>query len=62
MITTPSVQDIALEVFNPDRYMILEGSAEVAHDTKGIRIKAKIISPFEDTGFTHEHGPNIIFS
>jgi len=57
-----SVSDIALVVSNPDRYMFLEGSAEVAHDTKGVMIRAKVINPYENAGFTHENGPNIIFS
>jgi hypothetical protein len=57
-----SVLDIALEVFNPDRYMILEGSVEVAPDAKGVIVKAKVITPYENAGFTHENGPNIIFS
>ena len=61
--STISVIDSAVLLPDPNRIMALEGTANITHVSKvGVGVSAKIVSNFVNTGFTHEEGPNLIFS
>lgn len=61
-VSVRSVVDSALAESDPNRVMFFEGSSEVIPYTRGIGVKGTISDNFETSGFTHEIGPNIIFS
>lgn len=61
-VSVRSVIDSALIESDPNRVMYFEGSAEVLPYVRGIGVKGTMSDDFEISGFTHELGPNIIFS
>lgn len=61
-VSVRSVIDSALDESDLNRVMYFEGTSEVLPYTRGIGVKGTISDDFEISGFTHEVGPNIIFS
>jgi hypothetical protein len=58
-----NIVDSALDPSNPDRIMAFTGSASVIVDGKDISVNATGYDPnFQNSGFTHNNGPTIIFS
>lgn len=61
-VSVRSVIDSALSESDPNRIMTFEGTSEVLPYTRGVGVKGTMSDNFETSGFTHEVGPNIIFS
>jgi len=57
-----SVEDVSLSPYDPNRLMNFIGSAEVLPTKTGIGVKAGIIPNFQNSGFSHDGGPGVIFS
>jgi hypothetical protein len=58
-----AVLDSALDDMDPNRVVELAGSADFLYDGKGIGVKTPIYSTsFNNAGFSHASGPDIIFS
>jgi hypothetical protein len=54
--------DSAIAESDPIRVMTFEGSGEVINSRVGIGIRGTSVTNFQASGFTHDYGPNIIFS
>ena len=57
-----SVEDVSLSIYDPNRFMNFIGSADVLPSKTGIGVKAGIIPNFQNSGFSHDGGPGVIFS
>jgi hypothetical protein len=57
-----TVIDSALIESDPSRFMSFEGSSDANSAYKGVGVRGTASNDFKSSGFTHEHGPDIIFS